>query len=84
MLQQHPVSEAIFNFAGAFSFLMLPLFIYDSKGKRKVSMWTAILVRANISGVCCKLVKPACSCNNEDLEMELIVRKQVSLVSYMI
>lgn len=43
--QQHPVSEAIFNFGGAFSFLMLPLFIYDDKGKRKVGMWTAILVR---------------------------------------
>ena len=42
--QQHPVSEAIFNFAGSFSFLMLPLFIYDTKGKRKIGMWTAILV----------------------------------------
>ena len=44
MLQQHPVSEAIFNFAGSFSFLMLPLIIYDQKSKRKIASWTLILV----------------------------------------
>ena len=43
-VQQHPVSEAIFNFAGAWSFMLLPLFIWDRKSKRKVGMWTAILV----------------------------------------
>ena len=43
-VQQHPVSEAIFNFAGAYSFMLLPLFIWDRKSKRKVGMWTAILV----------------------------------------
>lgn len=44
---QHPVSEAIFNFAGTFSFLMLPLIVYDDKCKRKITYWTAILFLTN-------------------------------------
>lgn len=46
-MQQHPVSEAIFNFAGAWSFMLLPLFIWDRKSKRKVGMWTCILFLTN-------------------------------------
>ena len=65
---------------------MLPLFIYDRKGKRKISMWTAILVstfRLQCSAACTgtwhRQMAPAIRSLQSAVKMCLMLRKRRSL-----
>ena len=46
LLQSHPVSEALFNFVNTWSFVLLPLMVYDARGRKRIPLWIGAMVRS--------------------------------------